>query len=146
MMIIFFRIIDVSQPSLGGEPDHERFETPPLSPLCSIDGATGSGSGAGTSGGSKVKGSYGVKSPGVTMATHWEESVQPPSSGTKHKVPQESRWIYINNIILIFSLNILRIYITSIAVIRLKLMIRNLNLLPFQRVLSLTALYMVVHR
>ena len=82
-MVFIIVVSDVSQPSLGGEPDHsvggtgsgggggtaDRFETPPLSPLYTGDGS--SHVSVSTKAG-KVQALYHQKSTGG-METHWEE-------------------------------------------------------------------------
>lgn len=67
-------IIDVSQPSLGTDNEHERLITPPLSPMYSLDGQSGHVSISSKAG--KIQVVY-AKLPSTTnMETHWEESIQ----------------------------------------------------------------------
>lgn len=105
--------VDVSQPSLGGEAEHsgggggsgaaDRLETPPLTPLYTVDGSSHVSV---SSKGGKIQATYYQKSSvGSGMEIHWEETAQPESKAKPHldcKMP-ESRYA---DLLLIFPLTI----------------------------------------
>lgn len=72
LICIYCFFLDVSQPSLGTENEPmERLTTPPLSPMCSLDGAS-----VQVSLSSKGKVIYAKPSSTTSMDTHWEEAIK----------------------------------------------------------------------
>jgi hypothetical protein len=105
--------VDVSQPSLGGDAEHsgggvgsgaaDRLETPPLTPLYTVDGSSHVSVSAKAG---KMQATYYQKSSvGSGMEIHWEETAQPESKVKSHldrKMP-ESRYA---GLLLTFALTI----------------------------------------